>query len=94
MHECKPHYFSHSVFNVDIKDKTLLEQPQSDIIVGTNPGTKYSAMAEIQVTNTCDDSYLLFFRHITIMQPKRYKVENVPGIKQFKAVMENSSSRC
>jgi DNA (cytosine-5)-methyltransferase 1 len=31
------HYFSHSILNVDIKDKTVLEQPSSDIVVGTYP---------------------------------------------------------
>jgi DNA (cytosine-5)-methyltransferase 1 len=29
------HYFSHSILTTDIKDKTVLEQPKTDIIVGT-----------------------------------------------------------
>lgn len=41
------HYFSHNILNADIKDKTVLEQPQTDIIVGTYPCTKYSAIADI-----------------------------------------------
>ena len=83
-----PHYFSHSVLHVDIKDKTVLEQPQSDIIVGTYPCTKYSAIADIHGTRTGDDLFLHFFRHIAIEQPEMYVVENVPGMKKFKVVME------
>ncbi len=55
------HYFSHSILNVDIKDKTVLEQPKSDIIVGTYPCTKYSTIADIHGTRTGDDLFLHFF---------------------------------
>jgi DNA (cytosine-5)-methyltransferase 1 len=82
------HYFSHTVLNADIKDKTVLEQPKSDIIVGTYPCTKYSAIADIHGTRTGDDLFLHFFRHIAIEQPEMYIVENVPGMKKFKVVME------
>ncbi len=82
------HYFSHAVLNVDIKDKTVLEQPQTNIIVGTYPCTKYSAIADIHGTRTGDDLFLHFFRHIAIEQPEMYIVENVPGMKKFKVVME------
>jgi DNA (cytosine-5)-methyltransferase 1 len=82
------HYFSHAVLNADIKDKTVLEQPKSDIIVGTYPCTKYSAIADIHGTRTGDDLFLHFFRHIAIEQPEMYIVENVPGMKKFKVVME------
>ena len=82
------HYFSHPVLNVDIKDKMVLEQPKSDIIVGTYPCTKYSAIADIHGTRTGDDLFLHFFRHIAIEQPEMYIVENVPGMKKFKVVME------
>lgn len=82
------HYFSHSVLNIDIKDKTVLEQPKSDIIVGTYPCTKYSAIADIHGTRTGDDLFLHFFRHIAIEQPEMYIVENVPGMRKFKVVME------
>ncbi len=82
------HYFSHSVLNVDIKDKTVLEQPHTDIIVGTYPCTKYSAIADIHGTRTGDDLFLHFFRHIAIERPEMYIVENVPGMKKFKVVME------
>jgi DNA (cytosine-5)-methyltransferase 1 len=82
------HYFSHDVLTVDIKDKTVLEQPKSDIIVGTYPCTKYSAIADIHGTRTGDDLFLHFFRHIAIERPEMYIVENVPGMKKFKVVME------
>jgi DNA (cytosine-5)-methyltransferase 1 len=82
------HYFSHSVLTIDIKEKTVLEQPESDIIVGTYPCTKYSAIADLHSTRTGDDLFLHFFRHIAIARPEMYIVENVPGMKKFKVVME------
>ena len=82
------HYFSHSILNVDIKDKTVLEQPATDIIVGTYPCTKYSPIADIHGTRTGDDLFLHFFRHIAIERPEMYIVENVPGMKKFMVVME------
>ncbi len=82
------HYFTHSILNVDIKDKTVLEQPKTDIIVGTYPCTKYSSIADIHGTRTGDDLFLHFFRHIAIEKPEMYIVENVPGMKKFKVVME------
>ena len=82
------HYFNHSILTADIKDKTVLEQPQTDIIVGTYPCTKYSAIADIHGTRTGDDLFLHFFRHIAIEEPEMYIVENVPGMKKFKVVME------
>jgi DNA (cytosine-5)-methyltransferase 1 len=82
------HYFSHSVLTADIKDKTVLDQPQTDLIVGTYPCTKYSAIADIHGTRTGDDLFLHFFRHIAIEKPEMYIVENVPGMKKFKVVME------
>ena len=82
------HYFSHPVLTMDIKDKTVLEQPESDIIIGTYPCTKYSAIADIHGTRTGDDLFLHFFRHIAIARPEMYIVENVPGMKKFKVVME------
>lgn len=88
MHENNSHYFSHSVLTVDIKNKTVLEQSKTDIIVGTYPCTKYSTIADIHGTRTGDDLFLHFFRHIAIEQPEMYIVENVPGMKKFKVVME------
>lgn len=82
------HYFAHSILTQDIKEKTVLEQPDSDIIVGTYPCTKYSAIADLHFTRTGDDLFLHFFRHIAIARPEMYIVENVPGMKKFKVVME------
>jgi DNA (cytosine-5)-methyltransferase 1 len=82
------HYFGHSILTADIKDKTVLEQPRTDIIVGTYPCTKYSPIADIHGTRTGDDLFLHFFRHIAIEKPEMYIVENVPGMKKFKVVME------
>jgi DNA (cytosine-5)-methyltransferase 1 len=82
------HYFAHTILNIDIKDKIVLEQPKTDIIVGTYPCTKYSTIANIHETRTGDDLFLHFFRHIAIEQPEMYIVENVPGMKKFKVVME------
>jgi DNA (cytosine-5)-methyltransferase 1 len=82
------HYFNHPILNTDIKDKTVLDQPSSDIIVGTYPCTKYSSIADIHQTRTGDDLFLHFFRHIAIAKPEMYIVENVPGMKKFKVVME------
>ncbi len=82
------HYFSHDIINADIKDKTVLEQPHTDIIVGTYPCTKYSPIADIHGTRTGDDLFLHFFRHIAIERPEMYIVENVPGMRKFKVVME------
>ena len=39
------HYFNHTVLHEDIKNVTVLSQEGSDIIVGTYPCTKYSAIA-------------------------------------------------
>ena len=82
------HYFGHEVLTVDIKSKTVLEQQKTDIIIGTYPCTKYSPIADIHGTRTGDDLFLHFFRHIAIEQPEMYVVENVPGMRKFKVVME------
>lgn len=82
------HYFNHEILHQDIKDITVLEQKKSDIIVGTYPCTKYSAIADIHGTRTGDDLFLHFFRHIAIARPEMYVVENVPGMLKFKVVME------
>ncbi len=80
--------FDHQVIESDIKDITVLSQPKSDIIVGTYPCTKYSAIADIHGTRTGDDLFLHFFRHLAIERPEAYVVENVPGMKKFQVVME------
>jgi len=82
------HYFQQEILTQDIRDITVLEQPKTDIIFGAYPCTKYSAIADIHGTRTGDDLFLHFFRHIAIEQPEMYIVENVPGMRKFKVVME------
>jgi len=82
------HYFGHQILKKSIEDITVLDQPKTDIIVGTYPCTKYSAIADIHGTRTGDNLFLHFFRHIAIEKPEMYIVENVPGMKKFKVVME------
>lgn len=83
------HYFNHSILTKDIKDLTVLEQEKSDIILGTYPCNKYSPIADIHGARTGDDLFLHLFRHIAIERPEAYVVENVPGMKKFKVVMES-----
>lgn len=83
-----PHYFSHKLLLRDIKDIEVLDQPRTDIIVGTYPCNHYSPIAELFDQRTGDDLFLHFFRHIAIEQPDMYIVENVPGMKKFPVVME------
>lgn len=82
------HYFSHEILQKDIKEITVLEQNKTDIILGTYPCTRYSAIADIHGTRTGDDLFLHFFRHVAIERPPMYVVENVPGMRKFKVVME------
>lgn len=86
--EKNSHYFNHTIVKRSITDITVLEQQKTDIIIGTYPCTKYSPIADIHGTRTGDDLFLHFFRHIAIEQPEMYIVENVPGMKKFKVVME------
>ncbi|MBX7140365.1 MAG: DNA cytosine methyltransferase [Chitinophagales bacterium] len=81
-------YFAHEVLTKNIKDITVLEQPQTEIIVGTYPCNKYSPVSDVHGARTGDDLFLHFFRHIAIARPEMYIVENVPGMKKFKVVME------
>lgn len=80
--------FTHEIVHSDIKDLTVLDQPESDIVVGTYPCTKYSTIADIHGTRTGDELFLHFFRHIALEKPEMYIVENVPGMKKFPIVME------
>jgi DNA (cytosine-5)-methyltransferase 1 len=82
------HYFSHKIINDDIKNLMVLQQKSTDIVVGTYPCTKYSTMANLLGTRTGDDLYLHFFRHVVLEHPEMYILENVPGMKKFKVVME------
>jgi DNA (cytosine-5)-methyltransferase 1 len=80
--------FKHKIISADIKDRTVLDQPKTDIVVGTYPCTKYSAIADIHGTRTGEDLFLHFFRHVALEKPEAYVIENVPGMRKFKVVME------
>ena len=80
--------FNHEIFEEDITKITVLDQPKSDVIVGTFPCQKYSSIADIHGTRTGDDLFLHFFRHIALEKPEMYVVENVPGMRKFAVVME------
>jgi len=82
------HRFSHAIIHADITQMTVLDQPDSDIMVMTYPCTKYSAIADIHNSRTGDELYLHALRHIALKQPEMYVAENVPGMKKFKVVME------
>lgn len=83
-----PEWFNHDVVQEDITRKTVLDQPQSDIMVFTYPCTKYSAIADIHGTRTGDELFLHAFRHMALRPPEMFIAENVPGMKKFKVVME------
>lgn len=83
-----PHYFSHPVLCCDIAGKTVLDQPKADIHLYTYPCTKYSPIADIHGTRTGDELYLHALRHWVLSEPEMVILENVPGMKKFKVVME------
>lgn len=83
-----PQYFDHPVLQQDIKDTAAFDQPETDVILGTYPCTKYSTIADIHGVRTGDDLYCHFFRQIALKRPEMYLLENVPGMKKFPVVME------
>lgn len=80
--------FKHEILQEDVTKITVLDQPKTDIIIGTFPCTRYSFASEINKTRTGDELFLHFFRHIALEKPEMYIVENVPGMKKFTVVME------
>lgn len=80
--------FDHEICEADITKITVLDQPEADVYVGTFPCTKYSTAADIHGTRTGDDLFLHFFRHVALARPEMYIVENVPGMRKFRVVME------
>lgn len=83
-----PHYFSHRVIRADMSQVIVLDQERTDMIIGTYPCNHYSPIADIHNARTGDEQYLHFFRHMAIEQPEMYVLENVPGMRKFKVVME------
>jgi len=80
--------FNHEIFQEDISKIEVLNQPKTDIVIGTFPCQKYSRGADIHNTRTGDNLFLHFFRHVALEQPEAYLVENVPGMRKFRIVME------
>lgn len=80
--------FSHTIVNQDIRNVTVLDQQASDVMAFTYPCTKYSTIADIHGTRTGDELFLHAFRHAALALPEMFVVENVPGMKKFKVVME------
>ena len=80
--------FDHEILESDIQNLTVKDQPESDIMIGTFPCTKYSTAANIHGTRTGDVLFLHMFRHIALAKPEVYVIENVPGMKKFPIVME------
>jgi len=86
--QMNPHYFNHRIVWDDVTQMMVLEQDQTDMQVFTYPCTKYSTIGDIHGVRTGDDLFLHSFRHFAIRQPQMYVIENVPGMKKFKVVME------
>lgn len=80
--------FTHKINQSDISKLTVLDQQHADVYIGTFPCTRYSTIADINGTRTGDDLFLHFFRHIALARPEMYVIENVPGMKKFRVVME------
>lgn len=80
--------FNHMVNKTDITKKLALVDNDSNVIIGTYPCNKYSNIADIHGTRIGDELFLHFFRHIALIKPDVYIVENVPGMKKFPVVME------
>jgi len=83
--------FRHAVLHQDISRQEVLSQPVCDVMVGTYPCNKYSAIGDIHGVRTGNDLFLHYMRHIVLLQPEMYVVENVVGMKKFKVVMEAMS---
>lgn len=82
------HIFSHEIINGDMTQRTVLDQPDCDVMMFTYPCTKYSAIGDIHGVRTGDEQFLHALRHVALKRPEMYVAENVPGMKKFKVVME------
>jgi DNA (cytosine-5)-methyltransferase 1 len=87
---CKTHRenFSHTLCEEDITQKMVFSQQRSDVHAYTYPCTKYSTIADIHNARTGDELFLHAFRHTALELPEVFVIENVPGMRKFKIVME------
>jgi DNA (cytosine-5)-methyltransferase 1 len=86
------HYFQHDIIHRDIATMTVMDQPESDMMVMTYPCKKYSPVADIHGARTGEELYLHALRHIALRLPEMYVAENVPGMRKFKVVMETMTN--
>ena len=80
--------FSHKVTCVDLKQKLVVSDLDTDVMIFTYPCTKYSTISDIHGTRTGDELFLHAFRHMAIVLPEVFIIENVPGMRAFPVVME------
>lgn len=80
--------FSHKVSCVDLKEKLVASDMETDVMIFTYPCTKYSTISDIHNTRTGDELFLHAFRHMAIALPEVFVIENVPGMRAFPIVME------
>lgn len=80
--------FSNKVTQVDLKNKLVVGDMETDVMIFTYPCTKYSSIADIHGTRTGDELFLHAFRHMAIASPEVFVIENVPGMRAFPIVME------
>lgn len=83
--------FTHKVVTDDIASMEVLKQDRPDVMAFTYPCKKYSTIAAIHGQRTGDELYLHALRHVAIMRPEMYVLENVPGMRKFPIVMEAMS---
>lgn len=86
--QMNPQYFAHKIVNADIKNELVKDHPDSDVQVYTWPCKKYSAIADLHGSRTGDELFLHSFRFTALKKPEVFLIENVPGMKKFKVVME------
>ena len=77
-----------NVTECDLTKKLVGDDSLADVHAYTYPCTKYSTIADIHGTRTGDDLFLHAFRHMAIARPEIFIIENVPGMRKFKVVME------
>lgn len=80
--------FKHKVTQIDLSQKLVASDMETDVMIFTYPCTKYSTSADIHGARTGDELFLHAFRHMAIVQPEIFIIENVPGMRAFPVVME------
>lgn len=89
--EVQRHNLGDHVVQSDLSEKVVKEDFPADVMAFTYPCTKYSTIGDIHGVRTGDELYLHALRHIAVAGPEVFVVENVPGMKKFRLVMEAMS---